>query len=363
MNLKNSLYFLLALILTFTAILSAVYLTQNIILQIIGTVGSGFSLGILVLYLITSVPYFETVSVLLGKAFSFLDFAERGAVAHQIQKSLNFSQEEINNEVKGLFPYPAKVEWVDKDSYIDTDQELVVIRMKEHEANPRNVAYAVVDYVSKGLVPYSRQYLPESIETAIDSTVVRKILYEKDSGAFDYYLTNVLNKKITSPEVQKHIDLMANLDDHGYFTRIYLEEIKELGLSLYPRTYTSAMIETEEFANHLDVLSTRKRGELSKADPFVKRHIKVAFVLIAETHKLKNDGLGNHLLYAQHCIEEGAEVIYLLSRGKKNKHAMVLARAIETGCNMQITNFGEIAETFNDSEVQTMIVELRKKTD
>lgn len=154
---------------------------------------------------------------------------------------------------------------------------------------------------------------------------------------------------------------MNNLDEHGLFTRIYLEEIKELGLSLYPANSKSAIIETEDYAKHLDILASRKTGELNKAEPFLRNNIKVAFVLIAETTKLREEGLGNHLGYAKHCIDDGAEVIFLLSRGAKMKPAKKLADAISYTGKMKIRNQNVFFENYKGSQIETLIIEMRKE--
>ncbi|MGA9387730.1 MAG: hypothetical protein WBV70_02760 [Candidatus Bathyarchaeia archaeon] len=58
---------------------------------------------------------------------------------------------------------------------------------------------------------------------------------------------------------------MNNLDERGLFTRVYLEELRELGLGLYPTQNPEALIESKEYVEHLNILATRKRGEIGKA--------------------------------------------------------------------------------------------------
>jgi len=361
MKLKTALYFLAAIILVLTGIGSMVYLSFNIVFQIIGAMGSWASLGILIFYLLTSVPAFQGAGAWIARGLSFWKTGEKNAVALKIQQSLNSAQEEISSEAKGIIPYPAKVEWLDKPSYLDTDEEVVVIRMKEHEENPRNIAYAVIDYISKGMIPYSRPYIEKPIQTAIDSTMVKKILLERDKSALDYFLTNVLNKALGQEGIQRYMDVMNNLEGRGLFTRVYLEEVKELGLELYPTPDQDALRETKEYVEHLNVLATRKKGELGKADPYIGRKIKVAYVLIAEPEKLKREGFAPYIQYAMHCVEEGAEAIYLLSRGRKNKPAIRLADSIAITCKMKIANVSEYKEIIEDDVLEALCIELRKE--
>jgi hypothetical protein len=361
MKLKTALHFLTAIVLVLTGIGSIIYLSFNVVLQVVGAMGSWTAFGIFVFYLFTSVPAFQGAGAWIARGLSFWKTGAKSAVALKIQQSLNLAQEEINSEAKGIIPYRAKVEWVDKPSYLDTEDEVVVIRMKEYEENPRNIAYAVIDYISKGMVPYSRLYIEKPIQTAIDSIMVKKILLERDKGALDYFLTNVLSKALGQESVQHYIDIMNNLDGRGLFTRVYLEEAKELGLKLYPTPDQDALRETKEYVEHLNILATRKKGELGKADPYIGRKIKVAYVLIAEPEKLRREGFAPYVQYAMHCVEDGAEAIYLLSRGRKNRPATRLAESIAITCKMKITNVSEYKEIIEDDDVpEALCIELRK---
>jgi hypothetical protein len=361
MEFKTALYLLVAIVLVLTGIGSIISFSFSIFLQVVGAMGSWTAFGIFVFYLLTSVPAFQGAGAWIARGLSFWKAGAKSAVALKIQQSLNLAQEEINNEAKGIIPYRAKVEWVDKPSYLDTEEEVVVIRMKEYEENPRNVAYAVIDYISKGMIPYSRLYIEKPIQTAIDSTMVKKILLERDKSSLDYFLTNVLNKALGQEGVQHYIDVLNNVDDRGLFTRVYLEELKELGLELYPTNDQDAIRETKEYVEHLNVLATRKRGEIGTAKPYIGKKIKVAYILIAEPEKLKREGFMPYIQYALHCIKDGAEAIYLLSRGKKNRPAMKLADSIALTCKMRIVNVSEYEESMEDGLLKSLCIELRKE--
>jgi hypothetical protein len=358
---KTTLYSLVAVALILMGVGGMILLSFNIVLQFLGAGGGFVGFGVFVYYLLTSVPTYQGIGAWVARGLSFWNKGEKSAVALRIQQSLNSAQEEINSEVSGLIPYPAKVEWVDKPSYLNTDEEVVIIRMKEHEENPRNTAYAVIDYITKGMIPYSRPYIEKPIQTAIDSTMVRKILLEKNKAALDYFLANVLQKALGGEGVQHFMDVMNNLDERGLFTRVYLEELRELGLGLYPTQNPEALVETKEYVEHLNVLATRKRGELGKSDPYTGRKIRVAYVLVAESEKLKREGFGPYLLYTQGCLEKGAEAVYFLSRGNNNKQSRKLADSIALVCKLKIINVSEYDEDMGDETFKALCVELRKE--
>jgi hypothetical protein len=357
---KTVSYFLAALMLLTTGVGSVILLSFNIALQLVGSSAGFGALGIFIFYLFTSVPTYQGVGAWIACGIAFWKHGEKSAVALKIQQSLNSAQEEINAEASGIIPYRAKVEWVDKPSYLDTKEEVVVIRMREHQENPRNIAYAVVDYITKGMIPYSRLYIEKPIQTAIDHTMVRKILLEKNEAALDYFLTNVLTKSLDEAGIRHFFDVMNNLDERGLFTRVYLEELRELGFGLYPTNNPDALVESREYTENLNMLATRKRGELGKSDPYLGKRIKVAYVLIAEAEKLRREGYSPYLQYALGCVENGAEAIYLLSRGNNNKSSQKLASTIALACKMTITNTSEYPEELENKTLKALCVELRR---
>jgi hypothetical protein len=359
MRLKTIFYLLAALFLIITGIGSIVFLSFNIFLLATGTLGSWSALGILIYYLLTSVPAYQGIGAWIARGLSFWKSSEKATVALEIETSLNSAQEEINSEATRIIPYPAKVEWVDKPSYLDTEEEVVIIRMKEHEENPRNVAYAVIDYISKGMIPFSRLYIEKPIQIAIDSTMIKKILLERDEAALDYFLTNVLNKELGKEGVQRYLGIMDNLNKHGLFTRVYLEEVKELGLKLYPIPDQYAIRETKHLVKQLNVLASRKSGEMKGADPYIGKRIKVTYLLVANPDRLKMEGHMPYILYALHCIQDGAEAIYLLSRGRNNKPAEILAEKVSRACGMRIVNRSQYEESIEGFVVNALCIELR----
>ena len=361
MRLKDFLYLVAAIILISTGIGSILYLSYNIVVQLLVAGLSWMTSGFLIFYLITSVPTFQAAGELVSRGLSFWKTGARGAVAFRIERNLNSVQEEINDQVKGLIPYPAKVEWVDKPSYLDTTEEKVIIRMKEYKENPRNVAYAVIDYISEGMIPFSRLYLETPIQTAMDSTMVRIILLDRDKDALNYFLTNVLNRRLGEEGVRYYMTIMNNLYRRGLFSRVFLEEVKELGLKLYPMEDPDARREITEYVAQLNVLATRERGERRGAEPYIRQKIKVAFLLIAEPEKIREKGDAPYVGYAGQCIRDGAEVIYFLSRGGKNRPAMRLANKIAKLCFMEIYNTSEYEDIIDDEVTKALCIELRRK--
>jgi hypothetical protein len=346
---KVVLYYLLAVVLFLIGIASLVSLLYNVYIGAISTATSWTVIGIYTFYLFSTVPQLQIVGSWIARAFSFLRKGEIASVALAIEGQLNSIQGDLNKQSEGLMPFPAKVEWLERpnaESFCDTYDGKVIIRMKEHKHNPRNVAWATMDFVSKGMIPYSRLYLDASMSKAIDFTMVKKILSDNE-GATDYFLREAVVPEMGSEEIKDSMSILENLDKRGIFTRIYLEEIKDLGLELYPNSDVTAVSETREFAENLNVYATRLPGEKS-GEPYIRSNIKVGLVLIANPFKLEFEGPAPYMAWAGKCAVNGAKAIYILSRKEKNIPAAGLASKIADTFNFEIKKIDMFDEEVND---------------
>ena len=361
MNKKIVFYYLTAAFLFSTGLLSIVLLSFNIYLQALGT-SSWVFLGILLFYFFTSVPQFQKAGSWIARGFSFWKKGEIATVALAIEGELNSAQEGLNIESEGLVPFPAKVEWLeeqDAESFCDTFEGKVIIRMREHKYNARNIVWATLDYVAKGMVPYSRLYLDGELSNAVDFTMVKKLLSHNES-ALDFFYREVVVPEMRKDVLKETMKILDNLDKRGIFTRIFLEEIKELGLYLYPNEDEVARSETREFAESLNVYAMRPPGE-KKGEPYIRSRIKVGLVLIADPTKLLMEGPMPYITWAAKCIADGAKSIYILSRRGKRIPAVDLAGKIARTLNLEIIRLNNFEEIVDDKVEKALCIKLARK--
>jgi len=353
-------YYLVAVFLFSTGLLSIIFLSFNIYLQALGT-SSWFFLGILLFSFFTSIPQFQKVASLIARGFSFWKKGEIAAVTLAIEGELNSVREELNKESEGIAPFPAKVEWLGEqiaESFCDTFKGEVIVRMKEHKYNARNVAWATLDYITKGMIPYSRLYLDGEMSKAVDFTMAKKILSNNES-ALDYFYREAVVPEMDKDLFRETMKILENLDRRGIFIRVFLEEAKEVGLDLYPNPDEVARVETREFAENLNVYATRPPGEKT-GEPYIKSKIKVGLVLIADPTKLLLEGPTPYLIWVAKCIADGANTIYILSRREKNIRAMDLADRMARTLNLKIANVNKFEEIVDDKVRKALCIKLTK---
>jgi len=359
LNKKIAFYNLVAAFLFCTGFLSLVFLSFNIYLQALGT-SSWVFLGVLLLHLFISIPQYQKIASQIARGLSFWKRGEIAAVELAIEGELNSIQEELNKESEGLAPFPAEVEWLGEqgESFCDTFNGRVIVRMKEHKHNPRNIALATLDYITKGIIPYSRLYLDGEMSDAIDFAMGKKIL-SKNESALDYFYREVVVPRMDNDLLKETMRIMDNLEKRGIFTRVFLDEVKEVGLDLYPNEDEVARVETREFAESLNVYATRSPGK-KEGEPYIKSRIKVGLVLIADPTKLLTEGPTPYIGWAATCIANGAKTIYLLSRRGKNIPAIDLAGKIAQTLNLEIVKVNKFEEIVDNKVEKSLCIKLTK---
>ena len=360
MSRKIIFYYLFAMVLFISGILGFVFLSFNIYLQTASS-ASWIFLGILLYHLFTSIPDFQKIGSWISRGFSFWKKAEIASVALAIEGELNSMQEVLNKESEGLAPFPVKVEWLGEqnaESFCDTYKGEVIVRMKEHKYNARNIAWATMDFVSKGMVPYSRPYLDKEMSKAVDFTLVKRLL-SKNESSLDCFYREAIVPEMHNQTLNETIQILDNLEKRGIFTRIFLEEIKGVGLDLYPNPDDTARIETREFAESLNHYATRAVGE-KEGEPYIKNRIKVCLVLIADPIKVVG-GPTPYKLWVASCLANGANNVYVLSRENMNVKALDFANKIGKTLNLELTKIGRFEEIIKDKPREAMCIKLSRK--
>ena len=318
MKVKVLFFYFFAFVLLVITLGSVVFLSWNLILLAIGLGGGSLTLGALLTYLFTTIPHFQTIWSYVARGFSYFRFAELASVKHNIEGNLNTFKETINSEVRDLMPYEAKIKWVqevDSKSFLDKYKGKVIIRMHSHNNQAMNLAHATIAFVSKGLIPESRLYLDEKMSKSVDFTMTKKILLgQNQRNALDFFLREVITREINDPELRGYITLMETWDKQGIFTRMFLNELRELGRKLFPNIDEPARADVKGFYDYLGVLAKRKPGEEIKLS-YPGKRIRVDTTLIAKEQTFLRGGTTPYIQRIKKALANGIDSEYVLARG------------------------------------------------
>jgi len=238
----------------------------------------------------------------------------------------------MNSELGGAFAYELRLEWADpnqsREAFLKNGK--LVVKMARHEDQSRNLVTAVMQYVPRSIVPQVRSFVEQRILTAVDFTAARVLLLQtRDTAALQYFNEEYVNPAVVADsELARRCSEFEQLNDRGYFTRILLRELLQLGNKLYGR-FADEQIrsETRRFADVLCNLATRKPGELRDMT-VIGRKMRLAIVLVGVGRKLAASGISRHLGYIRRCLERDIEVIYVCARGDKILAARALVMAL-----------------------------------
>jgi hypothetical protein len=294
---------------------------------------------IAILYLITHPETVEKWQELAAKTVSSVsERGKRTAVSANIQSEINSFAKAMNSESDGAMPYGVKIEWAkeaSREALIQGGE--VIVRMKHHSDQPRNMVYATLAYVSKGFLPHGRHYLEEKTSKSADHIITRKMFVDRNlRDALQLYVSDFLEPELQrDATLKERSQLFEKLDQRGLMLPIFAREIEHLGLSLYPTIASSSVLaETADFVDLLRKIAEREPGEdVPGGTLFLRSNLKLAIALIARREVLLESGVGPHLLWISDCLGKGAETLYLTARGQPYANVVhqIADRLVATG--------------------------------
>lgn len=301
------------------------------ILKIIldAAIGLGVGVGVavaIVLYLFHHPDKFEHWVALFYRAlfFAFSGFPilkrkiDRYAVAASIQDSVNGACETVNRQSPGTFPHAVRIDWVQaesKESFIKRGQ--VVVRLKHFEDQDKNIVDATLLYLKVGFLPRARHYLDTSLQKGCLYKAALEIFAQnRDSGAYRYFLENEVTPELLSnPDLKYDLEVLDSLDTVGYFTRIFLCEVRHIGEKLVGNIATPAIQqELREFSRFLQAIATKGRNEDVPLS-FNGAKIKVALVLVAKRQVILFRGITPYVNRIMRLVRDGYDSIYIAGWG------------------------------------------------
>jgi len=289
-------------------------------------------IGILVFllaYLLKNPEKVEGVAASLSRilASQSLRF-DKAYVSLDIQSKLNDFSKTLNSEKIAVMPYPVRIDWIEtanRQRLIENNE--IVVKLDSHVGQEKNLVYATVAYVSQGLLPYSRKYIEESIIKSCDLVVSSKILRKEHEGkALEFFFDEFLTPSIgEQPDIKRNMDIMMKLDDSGFFSRIFLRELWDIGRRLYPKKPPSGIKqETKDLLDMLESLAKKQRGV--DINPTIeKKYVRMSIVLIARPEVVLSKGIDPYVNYINKCVEKGIYTIHVMAAGIMN---VIVAKAV-----------------------------------
>jgi len=261
-------------------------------------------------------------SAILGRLFIWnKERREKNTIAKNIDYRVTKIAKKINNESRGILPFGIRIKWKKPDEVLAYIQKKnVVVVMKRNDNLDSNIVEACLAYVPKALLPKSRNIVDTEILDTIDHYIIQKMLSEGNyTSAYNYYLTNVLDDKLTdNTGFAGYFKDVGKIDAIGFLTRVLLEEYNRLGEKLFGTLEEQNFREeTKAFIQFLTNFTNREPGDDSTPLFFGGEKIKIAIILFAKSDTLEYTGLEAYTKRITKDKNMGAQRIFLFSYAKR----------------------------------------------
>jgi hypothetical protein len=225
-----------------------------------------------------------------------------------------------------------KVKWVDKEEKRDAfiKRGKAVVKMYHHNNQAKNFVYTIIDYLSLSLIPKSQLFIDEDVMKAAEYTMAEKffIIESRHKGLKLFIDEFIADEKDKDSDIYKYYETLRKLEEKGFFTRIFLRDLCDLGELSITGIHTTIKKETKDYTEKLVNLANRKRGEDIDID-YKGKFIKSAIVFIARPLTYEKHGIDPYIRYIYKKYTEGFFTIYLFAQGPNIEIAEEVAEKIE----------------------------------
>ena len=283
------------------------------------------AIGSLVAVLIYVGMFPEKTEKIVGWLLSLFNFGikklRQRSIKSSIQGRISVFARSMNEQVNGIMPYNVRLNFIKEidRTELDPDKQVVIVRIRDDLDDDRNLVHSMMAFCSIGVVPQARQFLSKSMNAAIDVTVTRKLLNNlKHYGALQYLYDEVLAEG-DGDEVKAREEfcrMFDALDEHGLFTRVFLEEMRDFGArisSRYPTPFHNA--EAVQFAEYVYEFAMRPSGHDMEDVGYDGNYISTAFVPVGTSETMTSGGEEPYLRHIRRLRDANYQKAYLIARG------------------------------------------------
>ncbi len=279
----------------------------------------------------------------LGALSYLTGHGKRVAISAEMQGLINGARNDLDDEVPGVMPLPARVRFVRDDADLAAlgDGE-VVISLKNPRQHAENTARATMAYVAAAAMRPARPYVGRTVMTGIDFSLTKKFLRRADAHALDFFLTEIWAPTVEGqPDLQDICDQIERIDTGGVLTRILLAEFLELGRRLWGRNPSPAVqSEAREFVGYLAKMVDKQPGEHGTLE-FIREHLQVGAVLVGERERAEQEGTRPYVAAGLWAMRAGCTSVYLLGRGARCALVREVAAQLEKDGRVRAVDVAE----------------------
>ncbi|MCX5831926.1 MAG: hypothetical protein NT140_08580 [Deltaproteobacteria bacterium] len=262
-------------------------------------------------------------------------FFKRGSRQYMAAKIGYTSTQFLKRELLPYLPSTANVtiviKWVKSPSDpVLTENGNLILCMRETNDQTRNVLAATQAALPRVVCTTLRPNIHKDLEEAMDLTLLQKLASALGKHAKPVFQRYFLGSRTEDSENLRDIfSKLVELDAHGTFVAIFLEELDELGERLY--TDGDSSDHTGEIMRFLEFLlaeARRQEHEEIKLDYF-SSVFSVGIIILAASDKVQREGVSPYVNRIDQKVRQGCDSIYIIAYQKASRFLEKLLQVLE----------------------------------
>lgn len=258
-------------------------------------------------------------------------YYKRRTVKFELESEINAALKEFGKEGAGFVEHEVVVNWLtpeEKARRLFFRGGKAYLKLDFAEDKERNLVEAVLMYCSECLLPEVRQYIARPLMRAIDLTFTDELLDRRNAVRGRAYFTQEVIPRETeiTPEVNKYLDTLELLSQHGLFIRILLPEIRDYPGRTHRRVARRSHLEQiESFIEFLRITAEDRTSKTKRVWLHIGETIRIGVTLVGITSRLQFEGTRPYVRRIAINNADGARTVYLIGYNLGVSYAPIIA--------------------------------------
>jgi len=272
----------------------------------------------IVVILIVAVPERaeKLKALILSPFYKIFKLFSKGYISSKVSSSVNyFIKNSIIPNLIDQTEYNIKVKWVkESEDPIFSNEGTLILRLREDNDQAKNILNAAQFTFPKIICPLMRHNMNYTCRKSIDLTMLKKLSIKIGRHGKLIYKKYFEEPETCSDEkIGELITKLVELDKHGFFIPILLNELTLIGEDLFANSdIKDYSHEVEGFIEFLLTIAQRGISENIKLN-YINPPFKVGSILLAKSYKVELEGLGPYLKRLRIKLAKGCESIYFIA--------------------------------------------------
>jgi len=256
---------------------------------------------------------------------------EKLAIANNIEDTINDSVKNLRKELPNEWAYNVKIEWVNGENESDLVDNTIIMRIKPIDNQDTNLMNGIYYFFQKALFPNLETVIPKIPRQASVLHLSRRVIQNQHP-----YIANAFNSKYLEPaianevEIADYIDGFEKIDKKGFFTSVFIREIKNLSENV---RFTQARKNIESEIKNILLHIVDFNSALDSIEPipdelWKKSGEEYSYALILVARPFNYNPLP-YVRRAAKYIQENIERLYIIGANQEKRFVKKVIKNIE----------------------------------